>query len=327
MRVRVVYGAVALVVGNVRRVEVQSSNKTFAIVEFEDARSARNAISMFHNYHFEGQPLKVREDREAERAEWVDEVDVIVSNLPFSTRWQELKDVCAPFGRVLRADIDLLPDGRSQGCGVVVYASRQEAERCVRGLNGQTLEGRVLSARCAESANPNLGGSTNQETRIFISNLPFRAQWQELKDLCAPFASIVRADIDRLPDGRSKGTGTVVLASPADAVKCIRGLDGQVFEGRQLTVTTSVGAGGNPIPGFKVFVGNLPFSCTWQTLKDLGHPFGEVIFSDLAQEPSGHSRGFGVLTFATARAAQSCIAGLNGATFEGRALNVHEDRQ
>lgn len=310
--------------------EVQSASKTYAIVEFDDVRSARNAIALFHNYHFEGQPLKVREDREAERASWLSEFDVIVSNLPFSTRWQELKDLCSSFGRVVRADIDLLPDGRSQGCGVVVFASHQEAERCVYGLNGQTFEGRVLNARCNELSSPPSygggGGGSNQETRIFISNLPFRTQWQELKDLCAPFASILRADIDRLPNGRSKGSGTVVLASPSDALRCIRGLDGFTYEGRQLAVTTSVGAGGTPIPGFKVFVGNLPFSCSWQTLKDLGHPYGEVIFSDLAQDPSGHSRGFGVLTFATARAAQNCIAHLNGMPFEGRTLNVHEDR-
>jgi len=319
--------------GSVRRVEVHSASKTYAIVEFDDARSARNAISLFHNYDFEGQPLTVREDREAERVKNV-EFDVIVSNLPFSTRWQELKDASAPYGRVVRADIDLLPDGRSQGSGVVVFASRQEAERCARGLNGQTLEGRVLNARCNElSAQPNYYRATggggisgaNQETRIFVSNLPFRAQWQELKDLCAPFASIVRADIDKLSDGRSKGSGTVVLASPSDAMRCIQGLDGSTYEGRKLAVTTSMDASGTLLPGFKVFVGNLPFSCSWQTLKDLGHPFGEVTFSDLAQEASGLSRGFGVLTFATQHTAQNCIMHLNGMLFEGRTLNVHED--
>jgi RNA recognition motif-containing protein len=167
-----------------------------------------------------------------------------------------------------------------------------------------------------------------QECRILISNLPFRAEWQELKDMCAPFGHVVRADVDKLPDGRSKGSGNVVFASEDEAWECIRSLNGQVVEGRQLGVKAATGdANGAPIAGFKVYVGNLPWSCTWQTLKDMGRDFGEVLFADLALEQSGRPRGFGVLTFAQPDAARACIANLHGTIFEGRDLTVHEDNR
>jgi len=328
--------------GSVRRVEVQNSGRPYATVEFDDAQSAQNAITMFNDFNFEGQQLHVREDREAGGGQGLvsnnQEHRVFVSNLPFRAEWQELKDICAPYGRVVRADVEFLPDGRSKGCGSAVFSSRAEAWACIRGLDGQMVEGRALRAhgendtpaskrdwKTTQQAGPI---SSNQDTRIFVSGLPYRAAWQELKDICAPFGNVVRADVDLLPDGRSKGCGTVVFSSQAEALACIRGLDGQFMEGRPLGVKAQAGAtSGAPTPGFKVFVGNLPFGCNWQTLKDMGRPFGEVLFADLALEPSGRSRGFGVLTFAQPGSARACIANLHGSVFEGRDLTVHEDNR
>jgi RNA recognition motif-containing protein len=345
--------------GSVRRVEVQNSGKPYATVEFDDAQSAENAISMFNDYTLDRNVLHVREDRGSAPISTGDEVRIFFSNLPFRAEWQEVKDMCAPFGNVVRADVDRLPDGRSAGTGTAVLASQDEAWACIQGLNGEVVEGRQLSVYASNSAAPASGfrternayasnsgapasgfraernafktesapASSNQACRIIFSNLPFRAEWQELKDMCAPFGSVVRADVDKLPDGRSKGSGTVVFASQDEAWECIRSLDGQVVEGRQLGVRAAAGdVNGAPIPGFKVFVGNLPFSTNWQTLKDMGRPFGEVLFADLALEPSGRPRGFGVLTFAESNAARACIANLHGTIFEGRDLTVHEDK-
>jgi len=325
-------------------------------VEFDDAESAQNAIAMFNNFNLDGHVLHVREDREAASGQISNdqEARIIVSNLPFRAEWQELKDMCAPFGTVVRADVDLLPDGRSKGSGTVVFASHAHAWACIRGLDGQIVEGRTLGVYGADSvAAPSFQRerafngpvtpayqrerifngsaapvSNNQECRIVISGLPFRLEWQELKDMCKPFGNVVRADVDLLPDGRSKGCGTVVFSSQAEAWTCIRELNGQILEGRTLGVKPMSGdSSGAPLSGFKVYVGNLPWACTWQSLKDMGRPFGDVLFADLALEPSGRPRGFGVLTFAQPNAARACIANLHGTIFEGRDLTVHEDNR
>lgn len=96
------------------------------------------------------------------------------------------------------------------------------------------------------------------------------------------------------------------------------------------------GAGGNPqfgpspVPaqyvGRHLFVGNLPFNCQWQELKDLMRQCGSVLRADIAQGPDGRSRGFGSVLFATAQDAERAVQQLNNYEFNGRVLKVHFDK-
>lgn len=47
--------------------------------------------------------------------------------------------------------------------------------------------------------------------------IPFNCQWQDLKDLFRNAGNILRADIAQGQDGRSRGFGTVLYATPEDA--------------------------------------------------------------------------------------------------------------
>lgn len=153
--------------------------------------------------------------------------------------------------------------------------------------------------------------------------LPWALKWQGLKDLCKPYGEIRRADVEESPDGRSKGFGEVVFADAEGAQACIEGLHGTDFEGRTLDVHLDTkGAAA----GFKVYVGNLPWSCSWQGLKDLARDHGDVLFADVAEDETGRSRGFGVVSFTTIVDARACIEGLNGFELDGRILNAREDR-
>lgn len=51
--------------------------------------------------------------------------------------------------------------------------------------------------------------------------LPYQANWQDLKDLFRPAGAIIRADIQMAPDGRPKGSGTVVYETSEDAQNAI----------------------------------------------------------------------------------------------------------
>jgi len=180
------------------------------------------------------------------------------------------------------------------------------------------------------------------DCRVFVGNLPFEAQWRDLKDACAPYGTVLRADVEVGTEGRSKGFGTVVFSSRAEAQACIRGLAGSSMLGRNLVVHKDVkkGQNGEAIPrrapqrqqqsqpsGFRVYVGNLPFSMVWQELKEMGRQIGAVQRADLAVDASGRSRGFGVLTFSHAEDAFKCIATLNKSTYQGRELFVKVDEQ
>ena len=55
--------------------------------------------------------------------------------------------------------------------------------------------------------------------------------------------------------------------------------------------------------GCRVYVGNLSYETSWQTLKDHFREAGNVVHADVMQEPSGRSKGCGLVTLDTAAAA------------------------
>ncbi|SCV67790.1 BQ2448_5401 [Microbotryum intermedium] len=90
--------------------------------------------------------------------------------------------------------------------------------------------------------------------QLFIGNLPFNVQWQDLKDLMrGAGGSISRADIAQGPDGRSRGFGSVVFANAADAERAVQMFNGYEFNGRTLKVHfdkyVGPGPGGPGAPG------------------------------------------------------------------------------
>ncbi|MBB2484355.1 RNA-binding protein [Mitsuaria sp. WAJ17] len=74
----------------------------------------------------------------------------------------------------------------------------------------------------------------------------------------------------------------------------------------------------------KIYVGNLPYSVTDETLKSNFCEFGEVASAKvLMDQETGHSKGFGFVQMASAECAQAAIKGLNGLSVGGRAIVVN----
>ena len=84
-----------------------------------------------------------------------------------------------------------------------------------------------------------------------------------------------------------------------------------------------------PSPAFAnrhLFVGNIPFNCQWQDLKDLFRNAGQILRADVSLGPDGRSRGFGTVLFATHEDAVNAVKLFNGYELQGRHLKVHFDR-
>ena len=76
-----------------------------------------------------------------------------------------------------------------------------------------------------------------------------------------------------------------------------------------------------------IYVGNLAFSTTEQSIRSLFEPFGRVQRITLMKDGgTGHSRGFGFVEMANDDEAAHAIAELNGCTLDGRVLTVNEAR-
>ena len=76
----------------------------------------------------------------------------------------------------------------------------------------------------------------------------------------------------------------------------------------------------------KLFVGNLDFGATEESIRSLFAPHGTVESVNLVMDrDTGRSRGFAFVEMAEG-AADKAIAALNGTKVSGRALNVNEAR-
>lgn len=78
---------------------------------------------------------------------------VFVRNLPFSLKWQELKDKFRDAGRITRADIRTGEDGRSRGFGTVTFEVPEDANRAVSSFNQMQLDGRTIEVKIDQMNN------------------------------------------------------------------------------------------------------------------------------------------------------------------------------
>ena len=69
-----------------------------------------------------------------------------------------------------------------------------------------------------------------------LLQLPYRVRWQDLKDLFRRAGTVLRADVSLGPDNRSRGYGTVLLATAEDAGRAIDMFNGYSWQTRILEV-------------------------------------------------------------------------------------------
>jgi len=77
----------------------------------------------------------------------------------------------------------------------------------------------------------------------------------------------------------------------------------------------------------KLYIGNLPYSTTDESLKEKFQEAGEVSSANVIKDKmTGRSRGFGFVEMVNDEEAQSAINMFNGQDLDGRKLIVNEAR-
>ncbi|CAN6620288.1 serine/arginine (SR)-type shuttling mRNA binding protein Gbp2p [Trichomonascus vanleenenianus] len=305
---------------------------------------------------------------------------VYVGNLSFDVKWYHLKDFMRQAGEVLHADVLKLRDGRSKGCGIVEYATVEEAQKAVDTLNNQDLMGRLVFVReDREAGGPPPGDSSSAApaapphgmrhsdrlpprrappsvasepgSQLYVGNLPYTVAWQDLKDLFREAGNVVRADVQRTYDGRSKGSGIVVFETADEARQAIDKFNGYVMNGRPIEVredrfaasnsgmpppppppssggeavapndlTDNARGGGEPSEA--IFVGNLPWATTNDDLVELFETVGTVLRAEIQLLRNGKSAGNGVVRFDTPASAEIAISKFDGYEYGRRNLSI-----
>jgi RNA recognition motif-containing protein len=79
--------------------------------------------------------------------------------------------------------------------------------------------------------------------------------------------------------------------------------------------------------GKKLYVGNLPFSATDESLQEMFAQSGSVTSAKIIMDrDTGRSKGFGFVEMASEQEASDAIQKLNGQSVGGRAITVAEAR-
>lgn len=184
---------------------------------------------------------------------------VFFGNLPFSMAWQDLKDFARSAGPVVRADVPVGPQRRPRGFGTVVYETPEAAEKAIAEFNGQEIQSRVLEVRldrpasernahpaASAAATSNAPGGFDFTAAsghgpvsefLHVSNLPWQTTDSDLVELFETIDRVVRAETQRLSDGRMSGSGVVQFADPVAAELAVRTFNGYLYGGLNLVVT------------------------------------------------------------------------------------------
>ena len=66
--------------------------------------------------------------------------------MPYATTWKDLKDIFRD-SRLVRADILTDRDGRSKGCGIIIYDCMRDAMQAIEKYDGIVVHGRKVEVR------------------------------------------------------------------------------------------------------------------------------------------------------------------------------------
>ena len=249
-------------------------------------------------------PYSKPQDKDAAESSGASNTRVYVGNLSWSVTWRGLKNHMKTVGDVIRADVLTSYDGRSKGCGIVEYASVEEAQKAVEELNNTELMDRQIFVREDREANSGGGGGgDSQGKRVYVGNLSWDVAWQDLKDFMRTAGEVQYAEVMTDHDGRSKGCGIVEFTTVDGAKEAIEKLTDTELKGRMIFVREdreqggghhggghSHGGGGggggwqqqgsrggyHGGGGLSVYVGNLAYETSWQDLKDHMRAAGNV---------------------------------------------------
>jgi len=218
-------------------------------------------------------------------------VRVYVGNLSWDVAWQDLKDHMRQAGEVVTADVIAENNGRSKGCGIVEFATVEEAQEAIKTLTDTELKGRMIFVR--EDRETSGGGSGGRG------------------------GGYGGRGGGRGGRGRGRGRYRGGRGGGGGQQHNNHNNDGGGGEGGE-----SSGGGGG---GCQLFVGQLSYDTTWKELKDHFRQCGDVERAEVMSNMDGRSKGFGTVRFYNQKDATSAINRLNGVELQGRSLVVRID--
>lgn len=191
---------------------------------------------------------------------------VYVSGLAWATTSEALGAHFSQAGRVEKASVlSKTRNGKviSLGCGVVEFASSEEAALAVNILSNSELEGRVIKCREDRTLDHSSGEYAPSETtkspaaasnhkkirsgaaegsrvldpkRVFVTSLPWETTSDDLVAIFGEVGRVLAAEVLSTKKGRSLGHAVVEFADPRSALAAVAELNNRDVGGRSMIV-------------------------------------------------------------------------------------------
>ncbi|KAJ6882385.1 28 kDa ribonucleoprotein [Populus alba x Populus x berolinensis] len=168
-----------------------------------------------------------------------------------------------------------------------------------------------------------------EEAKIFVGNLPYDVDSEKLAMLFEQAGTVEIAEViyNRETD-TSRGFGFVTMSTVEESEKAVEMLHRYDLDGRLLTVNKAAPRGSRPEraprvsePGYRIYVGNLPWDVDSDRLEQIFSEHGKVVSARVVfDRETGRSRGFGFVTMSTESELNDAIAALDGQNLDGRPI-------
>ena len=234
-----------------------------------------------------------------------------VRNLPPQVRWQDLKDLFRRAGTVLRADVhNMLHDPRYVDSGTVLFATEADAHYAIQILHGYNWHGHVLDVTLDDQTTSSKTASLLHDRNLRRSLIPMAINTASSAGSASAAAtgpavsSSAAAPLSATSQPSAASSSSTLMPPTTMASSSFSSLRHMPSSHAPVSdpwsrYSSPATAAPLPYPGRVLFVGNLPFHCQWQDLKDLFRAAGNIQRADVALNADGRSRGFGTVLFAS----------------------------
>jgi len=283
-----------LSVGQVKTSKIVRDKQTgysygFGFVDFQHAADAQRAIETLSGLQLQSKRIKVALARPG--GDSIKGANLYVRNLPVHWKETELNKIFEPFGKIIQSRVLVdLNTNVSKRVGFVLFDTRDEAENAIKCLSGKTPEG-ATEAIMIKFADDNSKKFKQQSQNI---------QYVPIPNFAAP--GPMRNQMNRFAGRFNPMAGN--------------------FNGNNFNMGGGMGQM-QATQGYTLFVYNIGFAATDQTLWQLFSPFGTVQkVNIMVDREKGQCKGWGFVSMTNLKEAENAINCLNGYFFNGRVLQV-----
>mmetsp|Transcript_11421 Transcript_11421/g.11501 ORF Transcript_11421/g.11501 Transcript_11421/m.11501 type:complete len:251 (-) Transcript_11421:28-780(-) len=200
-------------------------------------------------------------------------------------------------------------EGKSKGYGYIDLSSEQDVQECIRVFNGIELQGTKITVAASKPPEE----TKNDEFLLFVNNLPYEIEENELKEILSSYGDVSTIRIIRDLEGKCKGYAYVEFHEKEAVEHAIKAAQ-ITIKGRSVLLLKSEKKSQN----FTLHVSNLPYSITEDSLSSFFKGNCKVT---LPKDQKDKPRGFAFIEFEKEEDAQSALE-MEFPVIEGRPVVI-----